>query len=441
MGRSSQISYAGTGVPAPSASLRERELWDRAVALMDFFWTYEASGDADVLETECKALSSSSDSEGEKEESKDAKHTSPSPLTVDWYVVKEAHRFPCDSGDGPDATWMTRRDLVHLAAPFVRWAKKITKETNPQVIARFAVETAYDHLCRAKIGYALANPRPLRWRWDIDSSSKMTQTMYPTMIDKAAPIRSDDFGAFQKLKPSLGPWGEGKNIVEPVVGKMTDLRVFDPLRPPVAALRLAAHLIEDHLGPTKKEVCAVELGHSFGPQAFSVWLPHQEVHTASSVIEPDQMSREVERALTLLSPSKDIGAVVINIPSRRAIDYVAAALNPDVLLDRRLNNHLWSAPIKDPCAHVEGIVELGLKVARGASLIVLMGDIEHGLHHVANEVIHKSGKFEPMVFTHKGKVIDTVEEPAVVVRQRGEWPKYGVLSPSNRMVSAWKRHK
>ncbi len=75
-------------------------------------------------------------------------------ITLDW-MGKEAIRvLPLPVQAGADGNADERMIILEVAKDFVGWAWRNTGERNPHVIARFAVEAAYDSGFRLKVASA-----------------------------------------------------------------------------------------------------------------------------------------------------------------------------------------------------------------------------------------------------------------------------------------------
>lgn len=422
-------NYPGSG-PAIGGNRKERETWERAYAHYDRFRShpYITPQVEDVRVTPFgsrqKRLVWTNENLKQVEipfDTEEIRRLAP-------FILKELTRAM--------GRWDSRRKRKQLFEPafhLMLLAMHIYAEPSELVAARFAAELAYDEDLRCMVPFTLSGTRPTRWYWEkanIRVRKGTSHQVFDGSVTKYSPPFAGKAIAQLKKRPNPMPtWVAGKTITESTGHTPNSyIRALDPTRPPLLAVKLAAELVcgSKSSGPN---VVALELGHSAGPQALSVWLPKKQVHTASLIFDSQ------------VSPSVAAGsadAVVMGIPSMRAMVYCMGVLRQG-RMDRRLNDFLWSVNLPNPTAHVEDLVELGTSYLRPGGLLVVLGDPIDGVHHCAIKAIDAVGSFFPYIHEWGDYQIDTIANPALVVYPRRPWCPLGVLPPSQRMVSAWRK--
>lgn len=211
------------------------------------------------------------------------------------------------------------------------------------------------------------------------------------------------------------------------------LRVMDVLRPPMAAMKLVATLADTRrIHPAK--VVALEIGHSIGAQALSLWLPHDVVSVKSRAFGPDNPVRVHEQG------SADV--VVVGVPSLWNLTYVAKLLDVTSRLGLHeldeLHQHVRR---QDPHAHVGQLVDDAMSLVKPGGILIVVGSVEDGEHHYAVSLVEKQGNYEHRLVRYKKKRRDTVEQPVLIPYQPEQelWCPFKVPPPEDRLVSAWRK--
>jgi len=360
------------------------------------------------------------------------------PLTLDSYLWQEARRvikLPKE-----------QERIVHCARPLAEWALRYTSEANPRVAALFAVEWEYDNddfyrkLTRAHLG----QPRPVRWYWQVKTDRHdhghrgWQQTFAGITTDFDPPLWFSDLRVLQEYEAPLDKCLIHGSVEEPKLPfeKQRHPRMMDCLRPPLAAVRVAAHLVER---ARARSALTIELGHTVAPQALSLWLapPRPTTVDTYSVVFDGEV-------LPACKPGT-LDAVVLGVPSLRQLKFVKMMRDSDREIDRRDVDPFWGRlwrrrePNPNPVAHVEGLVTASLGSVKVGGLLVVIGAVEAGEHHEANRRVAESGRFEPVNLS-KGRLRrDTVAEPVEFFYPRRPWCPFGVIPPGDRLLSAWRR--
>ena len=213
------------------------------------------------------------------------------------------------------------------------------------------------------------------------------------------------------------------NVVEPFEGlKPTYGWAMDPTRPPISAVRAGAEVIRREFDASRIRIHALELGHNAAAEALISFLPQATVYTASTAFP--------HRADICFPLTYD--AVVLGIPNSAAIEFVKMAIDPDHPLNRWDCDKYWKWPKTAQMTGLGNLVQYGMDKVRPGGILILIGDVESGSHHLANAAIATSGEFVPVpVGSNLGPVM---------FRYRSQpWAAYGAIPPTNRMVSAWRR--
>lgn len=309
--------------------------------------------------------------------------------------------------------------LVAMAADKIRQAYILSKVRNPRVLARFAVEKAYDHQYRLIVSATLDGTWVRRWKNGHDGIN-----CYPGYPEGGLPIRPDDL--------SMLGWQTDRyaadtlpvdNIVQPFEGlKPTYGWSIDPTRPPVSAVRAGAEVIRREFGVSRIRVCAIELGHNAAAEALVSFLPQATVYTEST-----SFPHRADTCFPL-----EYAAVVLGLPNQACVEYVKCAIDPDHPLNRWDNDKFWKWPKTERTAGFDKLIQDGINRVQPGGLLIVIGDVESGSHHVANSTIAYTGRFTPIpVGGHLVPVMFRYGGPP--------WGPFGVVAPTNRMVSAWRR--
>jgi hypothetical protein len=308
-----------------------------------------------------------------------------------------------------------REDLARSARHLALWALQATPEKNAQVAATFAVQVMYDRIYRGLIRAYLGATRPTRWWWTTGHAPR--QHCQGAADEFVPPILGKEITSLQKT-----PVPDGNLLWEPEWAiRRSYTRQMDCLRPPLLAVRLAAHLIEQNNYNQATKVLAIELGHSVGPQALSIWLPRTEIHTWSMVFDP-RMPPGI--------PEGEADAVVLGIPTLRRLLYTSKMADPDIQVDGRVVNRFWERLRDlDPLGHVEVLVEAAGSFLKLGGVLAVIGAVEEGEHHRAVKVIETTPRYKAL----------TAGKPVQVAHRKMPWCPYWVLPPEDRLVSAYRR--
>jgi hypothetical protein len=205
------------------------------------------------------------------------------------------------------------------------------------------------------------------------------------------------------------------------------LHLGDPERAPVEALLLAAEILGD-----RREVLTVELGHSSGPAALSVFQPRTRVWTASLAVAPLlRPCREPYQGVVVNVPPPDpFDAIVINIPTAEAFTFNLWATDPEAgprpprILD---------------LAHVGPIVALARSYAKPGALVVLLAHVGigrpgAGIPEASEGVLVALGAESATT-----AALESIRGRNALVRYP-ETPRRSWWSspPTDRIVSAWR---
>ncbi len=312
-----------------------------------------------------------------------------------------------------------RSSLVASAKRNIEQAYMISKVRNPRVLARFAVEMAYDYHYRLNVSATLDGTWVRRWKNGHDWIN-----CYPGYPEQGLPIRQDELAM---LGWSTARYAAEKlpadNIVEPYEGlKPTFGWAIDPTRPPISAVRAGAEVIRREFGNSRIRMYAVELGHNAAAEALVSFLPEATVYTESFTFP--------HRADTCF-PDEG-AAVVLGLPNRACVEYVKRAIDPDDPLNRWDNDRFWNWPKMEQLAGLVDLVHDAIDRVQPGGALIVIGDVESGSHHVANSTIAYTGRFTPIPVG--GNTV-----PVMFRYSRPPWGPFGVIPPTNRMVSAWRR--
>jgi len=334
--------------------------------------------------------------------------------------------------------------VVGQARDYAEMALRKTREFTPEVVARFGVEVIYDLTYRTLIGATLSVSRPSLWHWESGQNARGRQALI--LLDSGMPdpgqVRSDGYmapipgPAIPRLRrfPSLldkvfrtGVVSEHEWTNKPLRLLFTYLWAMDSIRPPVASMRVAAEIINETFSmPT---VVGVELGHSVGAQTLAAWL-HHDVHTDGDIFTGDG---------PCIVDEYEAHAVVLNIPCQRLICYVTDLMD-GTHFDRRLVDLYWNhRNWGTPADLVRDYLDYAASYLRPGGLLIVLGDVEDSVHHQAVDLIGHNDGFRSHVL-RRGKVrLDTVERPILFSYPRRPWCPFGVVPPTDRLMSVWRR--
>ena len=213
------------------------------------------------------------------------------------------------------------------------------------------------------------------------------------------------------------------NAVHPFVGlKPTFGWVMDSVRPPVQAVRAACGIISREVPVNRLHVLALEVGHNIAAEAMAAFLPGSTVETDSFVF-PNRTAME-------LATSYD--AVVVGVPNQAAAEFVRSAINRIYRMTRWDCDRFWQWPKIEQPSFILELIQAGIDRVKPSGILVVIGDIESGSHHAADALIEGTGRFSRIMIAAEDK-------PVVFRYTKQPWGVYGVIPPTNRMLSAWRR--
>ncbi len=352
--------------------------------------------------------------------------------------------------------------LVHIAGQQVNWALAATQERNHQVIARFAARAAYDAVYQSRVTAVITDEYPRRWcSLRVRTGGAVRNELLWQSADRSTD--GDKRLAFMGRKALEGITGgtnahvEGKaapvNVHDAYCGLPAALGwALDPIRPPIQAVRYAASLIHKYKGhralgiqvpvPPKPTVeydtdllrqfadqgalraLAIEPGLTAAVMALAWFMPGVEVCMFSPVLG-DQSS-----------PVAKADTVVLNLPNARSLALVKAAVEVATRRNRTLTRDeidaYWQHPASDPSHHASGLVAAALQHLADDGLLIVVGDIESGIHHQATGLLAKVPDLLAIKLTPKGR-------PVQFSYSKPPWALAGGLPATDRFVSAWMR--
>ena len=338
--------------------------------------------------------------------------------------------------------WETLTEAAHRR---LVWATRHTLEVNPAVLARFAVEVAYDDIFRFNVAAVLAEPWPVLWEWNVPLTGGTHRlSRLPDVSGARLPISPADFSRLEfSTAEFAGNQLPGHNLVDPFESlRSTWPWAMDPIRPPVSAVRTTAAVIRCTLeldgfglpgyetwafGTSRQPVLGVELGHSVGAEALAVFLKGHKVHVCSDVFRCTGQGNQPD----------EFKAVVVNLPNPAAMAYVADLLRRHdeglPAMSRIENDRYWRWPSHDQGKHGQRLVVHGFnKLAPGGVLIVL-GDILSGQIHIVARTVESYVELESIPLWSGGPMavcFDYSKKP---------WAPYGCIRPTGRILRAWRR--
>ena len=352
--------------------------------------------------------------------------------------------------------------LVHMAWQQVNWALAATRERNHQVIARFAARAAYEAVYQSRVTAVITDEYPRRWcSLRVRTGGAVRNELHWQSADRSTD--GDKRFAFMGRKALEGITGgtnayvEGKaapvNVHDAYCGLPAALGwALDPIRPPIQAVRYIASLIQKYKGrravgiltvkPPKtsieyeahliKEfdrqgalrVLAIEPGLTAAVMGLAWFMPGVEVCMFSPVLG-DQTS-----------PIAKADTVVLNLPNARSLALVKAAVEVATRRNRTLTRDeidaYWQHPATDPGTHAPGLVAVALQHLADDGLLVVLGDVESGIHHQATGLLAKVPDLLAIKLTPKGR-------PVQFSYSKPPWALAGGLPATDRFVSAWMR--
>jgi len=319
-------------------------------------------------------------------------------------------------GDSPEKAY-----LLEQAATHIEDAYRLTAVRNPQALARFAIEKAYDNLYRLQVSAMLDSTWVRRWRLNPVNQHWTCQPGFP---DQGLPI---PVSALPELLRNTSQYSfstlTADNAVQPFAGLgPTHAWAMDPVRPPIQAVRTACEIIRREIPAKRLNLLALEVGHNVAAEVTAAFLTGSTVDTESFVF-PDRTGME-------LAPSYD--AVIMGIPNQAAAEFVRFAISRIQPMNRWDCDRFWTLPKTQHPSFLENLVQKGIDLVKPWGVLVVIGDIETGSDHAADALIKGTGRFTRILVADEWG-------PVVFRYTKQPWGVYGVIPPTNRMLSAWQR--
>jgi len=339
------------------------------------------------------------------------------PHTLDWWMEREAKRaLPTRPKE--------RGHLIEKALEYVSSFAEVT--ANVWVQARCSIEIAKDQEYRANLRPAFARQSRVWWK-EYAKTGEATQHGTFQDADAWEAITPDQFDLVRKCGVKLREVIAKGVIEEPRHGlRFGEIRCADALRPPIAALSVAAHLLAPYLDPAKPQVLGVELGHTAGAQTLSLLLPTSVVLHTTSLVHDTWAERTIG--------AEEADAVVLNIPNGAAMEYAGTLCNAEIPITGGVLRYYWKLSKSLRGSHSLPLVEIATKHLKPGGLLVVMGDIESGVHHQANAAIRRADLAPLEVLG-----CDLVSKPIKVLWGKPAWAPWGGLRPTDRLLSAWEK--
>ncbi len=350
-------------------------------------------------------------------------------------MQREAQRvFPPRWSGTVDQNGLDRWILLEIAMGHAVGVINGSQERNPAVVARTAVEVAFDRVFRFKVAAAIVTPAPTVWDW-----KGTGQRCYPCPDGFNLPIRVRDL---DQLRINTDKYDlkfvANYSSTEPYCGlTLTYPWAMDPLRPPVAAVRTAASIIDNAVErgrfrqillaeQDKPTLLGVDLGHSVAAQALSVFLPEFRVFTTSQFHGPCNIADN--------RPAQ-FDAVVVNVPGPAAgafvWDNVQRHLQNLPTMNRKENDVYWNWSTPNDGKDCVRAVQYGIDKLKPGGVLVLLTDVASGQFHVAKDAIgdqlqqvdvDPDRRLPHASFGYDSKV----------------WGVYGCVRPTERILTVWR---
>lgn len=293
---------------------------------------------------------------------------------------------------------------------------------NEQVLVRIALELAFDRLYLSQVSDVLHG----RWGryWHLDPRGDRIRRDVG-MPDDSLPIVTRNLklllNATAKFASAELP---EDNIIEPYAGlPSTPAWSCDPLRPPVHALRAAAHVINRVLCEEHFRIMALDLGVNVGAQAVATFCPRAVVHSHSTMLSdvPEQKS-----------PST-FDAVVLAVPSAASTEFVRMVRGLSRPLNRWDVAEYAARPRTDLPQTLRESLSKAIASVRPGGVLAIIGDIGSSSVPIADALVSWTGAFSrvPVGGNLRPVAFRYAERPRDM---------YGSLPPTGRLVSAWRRN-
>ena len=339
-------------------------------------------------------------------------------------LVMEARRLGV-TGTDPNG-FRYDEGLADDAIDFVDWAFDNTKVVNGRAIARFATRAAFEKTQQRLLTSIISDELPRRW-WSetVAGPRGQRRELRCDVADGTTPYALLGRKNLEAIAGATAGFVVGRaprlNIHKPYLGVTARFGwALDPARPPMSSVRFVASLIEKYKGTGPNTLLAFEPGLTALVQGLALFLPDAIVHMHSSVL--GDATVPVQRA----------DVVVVNLANARAMGLLEAVARRSRPLDRDEIDLFWHLPVTEPGDHSGWLVQLGLRHLADDGLLVVLGDVDSGIHHEA--VAHVANEID----LHEVKAAPT-KNPVRFGYTKPPWAPLGGLPATDRFVSAWMR--
>jgi hypothetical protein len=359
------------------------------------------------------------------------------PMTLAFSVKREFFRRGRGNVVGADMSEQMRR----IAMDEAKWA--VTRDDNPNVCARFAVDMALNWATRS-LGFDIAPPgcfvqgglRPSyfdvlknSWVWpmtkwpipDDDDGGAQPDTTTPV------PLMYGDLAQLTKAAQNLALARCLKVIPATWAPKtQSSIYICDMTRPPVEVLVVITRAMEA-LSPPRRSLSLIStpaalcIGAGWGgtAQALSALLPlHWVYHQPWPYHD-------------LAMPPLDWEVVVLNVPARH--QWLAAKVigTPGEVPTRIHKKVMRGIGSNNGGKHVELLVKAAVSKLGPKTLLVLVAD--HRTYQSALGHLKTRAQVVPATFDG----LDTEKQPIWVGYENRPWAPHGLPRPTARLMSFW----
>lgn len=336
-------------------------------------------------------------------------------------LTAEATRLPIIKSD--------QVAVAEDAAPLVEWAYSTTKERNQQVIARFATRATFERTIQSNLTTVLADDYPRRWWTErVENGHRRALEL---RCDQAGGQKKFAFSGRSELGALVGATAPytvatagAVNIHAPYLGlRLSWGWALDPIRPPMSSIRYVASLVEKYKGHKTLDILMVEPGLTAAAIGLAWFLSASTIYTCNL----DDYDIPLEQA----------DVVVVNLPNvrslalREAARQVATLVPPRTLLRDEVDA-FWRHPAHDPGNHASDLIQVALDHLADDGLLVVLADVESGIHHQADQVLLEQKNIQKINLTPSGR-------PPQFSYTKPPWAPFGGLPATGRFVSAWMR--
>lgn len=340
----------------------------------------------------------------------------------------------------PRAASDDRDPVIGFALVFADGIVAQTLEVNRRVLARAAVETAFDKVVRTRVMSSLtaAPPSAWWWGWGRDQQGRhLPVQLHDERGDNYQPaIVGHDIHRIADLPSQVDAAISTGTVAEVELDlRRTVTRWADCLRPPLSAIRLAADIIKNK-DEHPQNILTLDLGHSVGPQALSGLFRNSKVWWDGAPVYGLPYNHGVRR------PPRQAEVVVASIPALRLASFAMVATHPDGRLTRQVIDDHEPRATRFGTDHVESFAVHALARVRPGGVLVVLGDDEDGIHHQAVRLLApfvEQGVLAAITIRGASGTRNTVTKPIWCPAASNSWRPGGVLAPTGRLVSAWTR--